>query len=124
MGTTTLQIIFCLWLWVAYQRGKKKRWNFYRQDLAEIPPLKTNLGLKLWIWKNLNLKAGGCGLVDNGSKFDNSAKSKIAGYAVTKFKIYSRLFKHFELTLGVDNLFDKVYNSTNTYQDIRYMQSW
>ena len=29
---------------------------------------------------------------------------------------------HFEITLGVDNLFDKFYNSTNTYQDVRYVE--
>ena len=61
--------------------------------------------------------------VDRWSKFDDSAKEQeIAGYAVTNLKYTQELFKHFELTLGVDNLFDKVYNSTNTYQDVRYVE--
>lgn len=62
--------------------------------------------------------------VDRWSKFDDSAKEQeIAGYAVTNLKYTQELFKHFELTLGVDNLFDKVYNSTNTYQDVNYVKT-
>ena len=61
--------------------------------------------------------------VDRWSKFDESAKEQeIAGYAITNLKYTQELFKYFELTLGVDNVFDKVYNSTNTYQDIRYVE--
>ena len=41
--------------------------------------------------------------VDRWSKFDDSAKEQeIAGYAVTNLKYTQELFKHFELTLGVD----------------------
>ena len=59
--------------------------------------------------------------VDRWSKFDESAKEQeIAGYAITNLKYTQELFKYFELTLGVDNVFDKVYNSTNTYQDVTY----
>ena len=41
---------------VAYQRGKKKKdGDFTDKDLAEIPPLKANLGLS-YEYENLNLK--------------------------------------------------------------------
>ncbi|MCT7530395.1 TonB-dependent receptor [Aliarcobacter cryaerophilus] len=105
---------------VAYQRGKKDG-DFTDKDLAEIPPLKANLGLS-YEYEKSKFKAEVVA-VDRWSKFDNSAKEQeIAGYAVTNLKYTQELFKHFELTLGVDNLFDKVYNSTNTYQDIRYVE--
>src|SRR5574344_1148930 len=103
-----------------YQRGKKDG-DFTDKDLAEIPPLKANLGLS-YEYEKSKFKAEVVA-VDRWSKFDNSAKEQeIAGYAVTNLKYTQELFKHFELTLGVDNLFDKVYNSTNTYQDIRYVE--
>src|SRR5574344_2197244 len=105
---------------VAYQRGKKDG-DFTDKDLAEIPPLKANLGLS-YEYEKSKFKAEVVA-VDICSKFDNSAKEQeIAGYDVTNLKYNQELFKHFELTLGVDNLFDKVYNSTNTYQDITYVQ--
>ncbi|XQC04760.1 TonB-dependent receptor domain-containing protein [Arcobacter cryaerophilus gv. pseudocryaerophilus] len=107
---------------VAYQRGKKDG-DFTDKDLAEIPPLKANLGLS-YEYEKSKFKAEVVA-VDRWSKFDDSAKEQeIAGYAVTNLKYTQELFKHFELTLGVDNLFDKVYNSTNTYQDIRLCRSW
>ncbi len=106
---------------VAYQRGKKDG-DFTDKDLAEIPPLKANLGLS-YEYEKSKFKAEVVA-VDRWSKFDNSAKEQeIAGYAVTNLKYTQELFKHFELTLGVDNLFDKVYNSTNTYQDVNYVKT-
>ena len=105
---------------VAYQRGKKDG-DFDDKDLAEIPPLKANLGLNYQYQKS-KFKAEVVA-VDRWNKFDDSSKEQeIAGYAVTNLKYAQELFKHFELTLGVDNVFDKVYNSTNTYQDIRYVE--
>ena len=104
----------------AYQRGKKDG-NYRDKDLAEIPPLKANLALS-YEYEKSKFKAEVVA-VDRWNKFDESAKEQeIAGYAVTNLKYTQELFKHFELTLGVDNVFDKVYNSTNTYQDIRYVE--
>ena len=40
--------------------------------------------------------------------------------AKVELKYNNQLHKNIGLTLGVDNVFDKVYNSTNTYQDITY----
>ncbi|MGJ0360788.1 TonB-dependent receptor [Aliarcobacter cryaerophilus] len=106
---------------VAYQRGKKDG-DFTDKDLAEIPPLKANLGLS-YEYEKSKFKAEVVA-VDRWSKFDDSAKEQeIGGYAVTNLKYTQELFKNFELTLGVDNLFDKVYNSTNTYQDVNYVKT-
>src|SRR5574344_1477607 len=80
---------------VAYQRGKKDG-DFTDKDLAEIPPLKANLGLS-YEYEKSKFKAEVVA-VDRWSKFDDSAKEQeIAGYAVTNLKYTQELFKHFEL---------------------------
>ncbi|WP_198304515.1 TonB-dependent receptor [Arcobacter vandammei] len=108
---------------LAYLKGKKDgNYTGNDKDLAEIPPLKANLALN-YEYKQAKFKAEVIA-VDKWSNFDESAKEQeIAGYAVTNLKYTQELFKHFELTLGVDNLFDKVYNSTNTYQDVNYVKT-
>ncbi|QKF73745.1 TonB-dependent receptor [Aliarcobacter faecis] len=104
---------------VAYQRGKKDG-DYQDKDLAEVPPLKANLSLNYEYAKS-KFKAEVIA-VDRWNSFDKSAKEQeIAGYALTNLKYTQEIFKHFEITLGVDNIFDKVYNSTNTYQDISYV---
>lgn len=106
---------------VAYQKGRKDG-NYDDKDLAEIPPLKANLAL------NYEYKKGRYSAeiiaVDRWDSFDESAKEQeLGGYALVNLKYSQELFKHFDLTLGVDNLFDKTYNSTNTYQDITYIEA-
>ncbi|MCT7446885.1 TonB-dependent receptor [Aliarcobacter skirrowii] len=104
----------------SYLRGKKDG-NYIDKDLAEIPPLKANFALN-YEYKKAKFKAEVIA-VDRWDSYDASAKEQeIAGYALMNLKYSQELFKNFELTLGVDNLFDKVYNSTNTYQDIRYVE--
>ncbi|RXJ79588.1 TonB-dependent receptor [Aliarcobacter skirrowii] len=113
--TDDLSLDFAL----AYLRGKKDG-NYTDKDLAEIPPLKANFALN-YEYKKAKFKAEVIA-VDRWDSYDASAKEQeIAGYALMNLKYSQELFKNFELTLGVDNLFDKVYNSTNTYQDIRYV---
>ncbi|WP_066356119.1 TonB-dependent receptor [Aliarcobacter skirrowii] len=113
--TDDLSLDFAL----AYLRGKKDG-NYTDKDLAEIPPLKANFALN-YEYKKAKFKAEVIA-VDRWDSYDSSAEEQeIAGYALMNLKYSQELFKNFELTLGVDNLFDKVYNSTNTYQDIKYV---
>lgn len=113
--TDDLSLDFAL----AYLKGKKDG-NYTDKDLAEIPPLKANFALN-YEYKKAKFKAEVIA-VDRWDSYDASAKEQeIAGYALMNLKYSQELFKNFELTLGVDNLFDKVYNSTNTYQDVNYV---
>ncbi|PWE20317.1 TonB-dependent receptor [Aliarcobacter skirrowii] len=113
--TDDLSLDFAL----AYLRGEKDG-NYTDKDLAEIPPLKANFALN-YEYKKAKFKAEVIA-VDRWDSYDSSSKEQeIAGYALMNLKYSQELFKNFELTLGVDNLFDKVYNSTNTYQDVRYV---
>lgn len=103
---------------VAYQRGKKDD-NANDKDLAEIPPLKANLALNYEIDKSKYTAE--VIAVDRWDSYDSSAKEQeLAGYALFNLKYANQLHKNFGVTIGVDNLLDKVYNSTNTYQDITY----
>ena len=105
---------------LAYLRGKKDgEFSGNDKDLAEIPPLKANLALN---YEQDKAKyTAEVVAVDSWDSFDSSAKEQeLAGYAVVNLKYTNQLHKNFALTLGLDNVFDKVYNSTNTYQDIVY----
>ena len=103
---------------MAYQRGKKDG-DFADKDLAEIPPLKGNLALNYEIEKSKYTAE--VVAVDRWDSYDSSAKEQeLSGYALFNLKYNNQLHKNVGLTLGVDNVFDKVYNSTNTYQDVTY----
>ena len=103
---------------IAYQRGKKDG-DYTDKDLAEIPPLKANLALN---YEQAKAKyTAEVVAVDSWDSYDSTAKEQeLSGYAVFNLKYTNQLHKNIGLTLGLDNLFDKVYNSTNTYQDITY----
>ena len=106
---------------VAYQRGKKDG-NYADKDLAEIPPLKANLALTYE--KDTSKFTTELVAVDSWNDYDSSAKEQeLAGYAVVNMKYDRDLNKNFNLTLGADNIFDTTYASTNTYQDVTYVET-
>ncbi|AXH12799.1 TonB-dependent receptor plug domain-containing protein [Halarcobacter bivalviorum] len=106
---------------LAYQRGKKDG-NYEDKDLAEIPPLKMNLAL---VYERDTSKfTTEVVAVDDWNNYDSTAKEQeLSGYAVLNMKYDNQFHKNFNITLGVDNLFDKTYASTNTYQDVRYVET-
>jgi iron complex outermembrane receptor protein len=105
---------------LAYQRGKKDG-NYADKDLAEIAPLKATFGVNYEI-QNSKLSAQVIA-VDSWDSYDSSAKEQeLGGYALLNLKYNHTLPKGFDVTVGVDNVFDKTYASTNTYQDIRYVE--
>jgi len=87
------------------------------KDLADIVPLRavTSLAyhegdhrLKTEVvaakrWDNVDS--------DNGEQI-------LGGYAILNVKYNYKVTKHFDVTLGVDNLFDKTYAVSNTYKDL------
>ncbi len=104
---------------IAYQRGKKDG-DFTDKDLAEIAPLKGNFAV--------NYERGEAKFtteiiaVDSWDSFDSSnGEQELSGYAVVNTKYSNSITKNIGFTLGVDNIFDKTYTSTNTYNDIKYI---
>jgi len=105
---------------LSYQRGKKKDAlvEQYDKDLAEIPPLKLNLALNYDYDESMRLKAEGI-YSAKWSKFDaDNGEQPLESYTVLNLKGTKTFGKHFELTLGVDNVFDKTYAVSNTYKDL------
>ncbi len=105
---------------MAYLRGTKDADLNGDKDLAEIPPLKGSFGINFDI-KNHNLRAE-VQASKSWSNYDDAAgEQKLGGYAITNLKYVNTQVKNTTITLGVDNLFDKTYASTNTFNDIKYI---
>ncbi|QKF81368.1 TonB-dependent receptor [Halarcobacter ebronensis] len=104
---------------VAYQRGKKDG-DYADKDLAEVTPLKANFALNYEVGKSrLTTEVIA---VDSWSDYDSSAlEQELGGYALLNAKFNQKVNKNLDITLGVDNILDKTYNSTNTYRDISYV---
>ncbi len=105
---------------LSYQRGKKSDALVGQHDknLAEIPPMKLTLALNYEYDESLSLKAEGV-YSTKWSKFDaDNGEQPLKSYAVLNLKGTKTFGKHFEVTLGVDNVFDKTYALSNTYKDL------
>jgi len=105
---------------MAYQKGKKD--NPLRgqtgTNMPDIAPLKANIALNYDYDESLNLRAE----VIASSAWDDfdaeNGEQKLDAYAVLNLKGTKQFGKNFELTVGVDNVFDKTYAVSNTYKDL------
>jgi len=111
---------FSLDFGAAYQRGQKDEALATQTstNLAEIPPLKANLTLNydygIKSTASIELQAA-----DAWNDFDgDNGEQEISGYGVVNLKVNHSLGKSMELTLGIDNIFDKAYAVSNTYEDL------
>jgi iron complex outermembrane receptor protein len=104
---------------LAYQRGKKDAplENQSDTDLAEIPPLKANVAVNY----DTEMTSSKVEIVaaDNWSNFDSdNGEQAISGYAIANIKWNRDLTNGFDITLGMDNVFDHTYAVSNTYEDL------
>jgi len=105
---------------LSYQRGQKDEALAGQsdRDLAEISPAKVNLAL------NYDYAAGSSARIewiaaDKWANYDeDNGEQAIDGYQVVNLKVQHALSKSIELTVGVDNLLDTTYATTNTYKDL------
>ena len=110
---------------VAYQRGKKDEALAGQtdRDLAEIPPLKGNLGLN-YVYGQDNLARLELVAADRWDSYDSdNGEQEISGYGVLNFKLKHQLSRQVEVTAGIDNLLDKTYAVSNTYNDLTLISS-
>jgi iron complex outermembrane recepter protein len=105
---------------LAYQRGQKDAplAGQTDTDLAEITPLKSNFALN-YDYSNQNTASIELIAVSAWNKYDSdNGEQAISGYGVVNARIKHDVTSAFELTAGVDNVFDKTYATTNTYKDL------
>ena len=105
---------------LAWQRGQKDEAleGQTDKDLAEITPLKINIGLNYDYAPDSSARVEVVA-ADRWDDFDaDNGEQEIAGYSVMNLKVQHALTRNIELTAGVDNVFDKTYAVTNTYRDL------
>lgn len=105
---------------LAYQRGKKDEalTGQTDKDLAEVPPLKANIALN-YDYSVKNTASIALVAADAWDDFDSdNGEQAISGYGVINMKVKHNVSRNFELTAGIDNVFDRTYVATNTYKDL------
>jgi iron complex outermembrane receptor protein len=110
---------------MAYQRGRKENPLAQQtdKDMPEIPPFKFNAAVNYDYDDTLNLKAEVIAS-DSWSDFDlDNGEQELDGYAVVNLKGTKAFGKNFELTVGVDNVFDNTYAVSNTYKDLTLLST-
>ena len=115
-ATDTLWIDFGM----AYQRAKKDDAldGQTDKDLAETPPLKVNAAVNYEYATNSTATIAVVA-ADRWDDVDSdNGEQEIAGYGIVNMKINYEFTKNFDLTIGMDNAFDKTYAITNTYKDL------
>ncbi|MBD3797541.1 MAG: TonB-dependent receptor [Campylobacterales bacterium] len=88
------------------------------KDLADIAPLRGNIGANYEYMNNsmatLEMQAS-----DRWTKFDKiNGEQEIAGWAVVNAKVKHAVNKKFDLTIGLNNIFDVTYALSNTNADL------
>jgi len=110
---------------MAYLKGKKEDLPGTHTDknLADIPPLKGNIALS-YTYLNDSYARVEFVAADRWDDFDSdSGEQEIAGYGVMNLKVSHDFTEAFNLTAGVDNVFDKAYALTNTYNDLTLLST-
>ena len=105
---------------LSYQRGEKENALLGQsdKDLPEIPPLKVNLALNYEYDSSLALKAEMIAS-SKWSNFDeDNGEQELDAYGVFNLKGTKTFNDNIELTIGIDNIFDKTYAVSNTYKDL------
>jgi len=105
---------------MSYQKGKKETplTGQTGTNMPEIPPFKLNAAVNYDYDDTLVLRAE---LIasDSWTHIDwENGEQELDAYAILNLKGTKNFGKHFELTLGIDNIFDKTYAVSNTYKDL------
>ncbi len=105
---------------ISYKRGKKDDplKGEKGTNLADMRPLKINLALNYDYDDTTTAKLEFIGST-RWDKIDNeNGEQELPGYGVLNLRASHELYKHFKVTLGIDNILDKAYSVTNTYKDL------
>jgi iron complex outermembrane receptor protein len=112
-------------LGIAYQRGKKDHAiaGQTNTNLANITPLKGTLGLNYDYLKDSTLRAEVVA-ASKWSEYDSdNGEQELGAYQILNLKATYALNDSFDFSVGVNNVFDRVYATSNTYKDLILMTS-
>ncbi|HEY9204183.1 MAG TPA: TonB-dependent receptor, partial [Sulfurimonas sp.] len=108
----------------SYKRGKKESSASQPdRDLADMAPLRGNVALNYEYMNNsmatLEMQAS-----DRWDTIDSqSGEQELSGWSIYNAKIKHEIDKHAEISVGVNNIFDKTYAQNNTYVDLILLSS-
>jgi len=105
---------------LSYKKGEKDTLptGQFDKDLAEITPLKINAGVTYDYDSQGSVQLSVIA-ADSWDNYDSdNGEQALSSYTVVNFKTTREFKGGFEITAGVDNLFDKTYAITNTYKDL------
>jgi len=112
-------------LGASYKRGTKDNplAGQTDTDLADMAPLRAKIALN-YEYAHNSLASVETQMSQRWSHFDaDNGEQELAGWAILNAKIKHALNKGFDLTLGVNNLFNKTYAQSNTYADLTLITS-
>ncbi|WP_373033066.1 TonB-dependent receptor [Sulfurovum sp.] len=105
---------------MAFQKGEKDDplTGQTGTDMPDIAPFKLNAAVNYDYDSTLALRAEVIA-ADDWDTFDyENGEQELDSYAVLNLKASQKFAKAFELTVGIDNVFDKTYAVSNTYSDL------
>jgi iron complex outermembrane receptor protein len=105
---------------MSYQRGKKDDplEGQTETNMPEIPPFKLNLAANYDYDESLVLRTEVIAS-DKWRDYDwANGEQELDAYAVLNLKATKQFSEDIELIVGIDNLFDKTYAVSNTYEDL------
>lgn len=109
---------------MSYLKGKKDEplAGQKDKDLADIVPLRAITSLTYHVGDHALKTEMVAAKRWNDVDTDNG-EQELAGYAVFNLKYNYKVTKHFDVTLGMDNIFDKTYAVSNTYKDVTLLNN-
>ena len=105
---------------LAYQRGEKDNPLSGQSgtNMPEIPPMKLTAAINYDYDATANLRAELVAAHQWSDVDYENGEQVLAGWGIVNLKGTKTFYDSLELTVGVDNLFDKTYAVSNTYQDL------
>jgi len=109
----------------SYKRGQKDEALAGQTDknLADIAPLRANVALNYEYANNSVATVEFKGSRDWNLVDSDNGEQTIDGWSIMNMKVKHQVEKGFMFTLGVNNVFDETYATSNTYSDLTLVAS-
>ena len=102
---------------LAYKKGTKEN-TTGDKNLPDIAPLRGNIGITYEYMNNSTISAE----LQTSKKWSNydadSSEQEIGSWSIVNLKAKHAVNKSLDLSIGVNNIFDRTYALSNTYNDI------